>query len=246
MGTTELQSLQSNKNTARLAAGIFFLLCWPGANYGAGYSISKVFVAGDAVATANNLLANEFIVRTGIVSHLVSVLAFAFMSLLFYRIFRPVDKHLSRLMIIPPVIHVVNVFILEIIRFTALLTMKGDTLIAVELTQKHELVYFLFRLHRYGQGMDQLFIGLWLFPLGMLLYKSDYAPRFIGILAMVGGVGYLTEGCLYILLQRADFLAIRQVLRFTYLIAFAPSMFWFLIKGVREPKWTQHPQLQNT
>lgn len=236
MANAEPQSLESNKNTARLAAGIFFLLCWPGSSYGAGYSVSKVFVAGNAVATANNLLEHEFVFRTGIVSHLVSVLAFAFMSMLFYRIFHPVDKHLSRLMIIPPIIHLVNVFILEVIHFTALLTMKGDTFVAMELTQKQELVYFLFRLHRYGMGMDQLFIGLWLFPLGMLLYKSDYAPRFVSILAMIGGGGYFAEGCLYVLLQRAEFLTIREVLRFTYLIAFAPSMFWFLIKGVRTPR----------
>ena len=86
---------RQDSKTARLAAALFFFLCVPLSLWDQFYVPRKIFVAQDSVATANNLLSNEFIFRTSIVIHLTGFLIFVMMVLLFHRIFRPVDKHQS-------------------------------------------------------------------------------------------------------------------------------------------------------
>ena len=65
------EPLHSNSKTARLAALLFFTVCVPLVTWGLSYVPSNIFVCQDATATANNLVSNEFLFRTGIVSHLV-------------------------------------------------------------------------------------------------------------------------------------------------------------------------------
>src|SRR6185295_1722314 len=129
---------ESNKRTARLAACLFFFVCVPTVSWGPGYILSKIFVPRNPAATVNNLLSNEFIFRTGIISHLASIIAFALMTLLLYKLFRPVDKQLSLMLIIPAMLEIVIVFVLELFHFSALMIMKGEALINVDTSQKQE------------------------------------------------------------------------------------------------------------
>lgn len=69
----------------------------------------------------------------------------------------------------------------------------------------------------------------------MLVSKSGYIPRIFGILLIINGVGYVAEGCAYILLQRPDYLIVRQFTRLTF-IGLPLTMLWFLIKGARHKR----------
>ena len=89
------------KKTARLAGALFIFLCVPLSIWGQSYVSGKIFVSQDPVATANNLLSNEFPFRTRVVSHLASNITFAFMVLLLCRLFKALDKNLARLMVAP-------------------------------------------------------------------------------------------------------------------------------------------------
>jgi len=226
---------KSNSGTARLAAGLFFFVCWPTARLGTGYSHSNLLLPKDAAATASNMLSNEFIFRSAIIGHLVSVIAFLAMALLFYRLFGTMDKHLLRMMIIPPFLQLVIVFILELFCFAALMILKGEVLITIDESLKNEFVYMALRVHVYGSRFFQMFLGLWLVSLGMLIYRSGFAPRIIAILTMIGGVVFVAEGCFFILLQRPDYLMVIKYLKFTFVIAFS-AILWFLIMGVREKR----------
>ncbi len=228
---------QVGSRTARLAASLFFFVCIPLALWDQFYVPQKIFVLNDPVATANNLLSNEFIFRTSIVSHLAGLLIFVFMILLFYRLFRPVDKHLSLLMIAPVLATIPIVFVFEVFNFTALMILKGETRSTFDVAQQQEAAYFLLRMHRYGvgAGMGKLLFGLCLIPFGMLVLRSGLTPRIIGILLIIGGVGYVADCCISILLQRADYLMVRSFLIYTAL-GYILALLWFLVKGVRDPR----------
>jgi hypothetical protein len=237
---SNLPARQASK-TARLAAALFFFLCVPLALWDQFYVPQKIFVAQDPVATANNLLSNEFIFRTSIVTHLAGFLIFVMMVLLFHRIFRPVDKNLSRLMLISVLVQVPVVFVFEVFNFTALMILKSEPRLTFDVAQQQEAAYFLMRMSRYavGAGMGKLFLGLCFIPFGMLVFRSGFAPRIIGILLIIGGVGYVADCCISILLQRTDYVMVRSFLMYTT-VGYALALLWFLIKGVQEKKAVVH------
>ncbi|MCW5912456.1 MAG: DUF4386 domain-containing protein [Cyclobacteriaceae bacterium] len=230
-------TLTSNSRTARLAASLFFFVCVPLSLWETNYVHSKIFVPQDPVTTAANLLSNEFIFRASIVTHLAGFLIFVMMVLLFYRVFRPVDKHLSRLMLVSILAQVPVVFVFEVFNFTALMILKSEPRSTFDVAQQQEAAYFLMRMPRYGTGagMGKLFLGLCFIPFGMLVFRSGFAPRIIGILLIIGGVGYVADCCISILLQRADYVMVRSFLMYTT-VGYALALLWFLVKGVREQK----------
>ena len=232
-------NLDSNRKTARLAGFLFVFLCIPLATWGLIYVHSKIFVPKDPAVTAHNLLSNEFLFRTGIVSHLASATTFALMALILYRIFRPVDRNLSRLMVAPALVQVPVVIVLEIFNIAALMILKGDALITVDVSQKQEFSFFLLRMHRYGIGITQSFWGLFFLPFGMLIFRSELIPRIFGILVIISGIGYIADGCTYILLQQPDYLMVRQFVMVAMFMGM-PIMLWLLIKGVRDQRAPVH------
>jgi hypothetical protein len=222
----------SNRRTARVAAALFFFVCVPLSLWETNVQ-SRIFVPQDPTATASNLLSNEFLFRTSIVSHLTGIVAFAFMILLFYRLFKPVDKHLSRLMLFSVLAMIPIVFVFEVLNLTALVVLKGEPRSTFNVAQQQEVVYFLMRMPRTatGAGMGKLFLGLCFIPFGMLVYRSGFVPRVIGILFIIGGVGYVVDCILAILLQRADYVYVRSYLMYTTL-AYAAGLLWFLVRGL--------------
>ncbi len=226
------ETLHSNNKTARLAPLLFFLSL-PLAIWGEVYVPSKIFVPLDPVATANNVLANEFIFRASIVCHIACTITFVVMMLMFYRLLRPVDKHLARLMILPVLAQIPIVFILEAFNYTALMTLKSEARLTFDAAQQQEVAYFLMRLQRYVLGPTKFFFGLSFIPFGILVLRSGFAPRIIGILPLIAGSGYLADSLSYILLQRSDYVMVGPYMRSTF-AGFMLVLLWFLIKGVRE------------
>jgi len=223
-------SNQSSR-TIRIATALFFFVCVPLSLWETRVQ-SKIFVPQDAVATAQNLLAHEFIFRTTLISHIIGTVVFILMVMLFYRIFKPVDNHLAKLMIIPILLQFPIVFVLEAVNFTALMTLKSDARSTFDVLQQQEVAYFLLRLHRYTFGADKLVFGLGFVPLGLLVIRSRIAPRIIGLLILIGGVGYVMDTILYMLLQRSTYLTV-QPLKLISSVLYSLGFLWFLVKGAR-------------
>jgi len=230
-----IDNMRASK-TARLAAALFFFVCVPLALWDQFYVANKIFVPHNPVATANNLLSNEFIFRSSIITHIIGFITFVYMIVLFYRIFRPVDKYLSRLMLISILAQVPVVFVFEVFNYEALMVVKSDARPTFGVAQQQEVAYFLMRMLKYatGAGMGKLFLGLCFIPFGILVFRSGFAPRFIGVLLIIGGVGYVADFSIIILLQRADYILVRSYLMYTTL-AYTLALLWFLIKGVKTP-----------
>ncbi|MFC2018578.1 DUF4386 domain-containing protein [Chloroflexota bacterium] len=102
-------------------------------------------------------------------------------------------------------------FINNASQFAALLLLGGaDYLTVFGTGQLNALVLFFLELHNQGWLMAQIFWGLWLFPFGYLVfksglvYKAGYIPKIVGILLMIGCLGYLIEFFTFILLPDFD------------------------------------------
>jgi len=240
-------TLNSNSKTARLASSMFFFVGMPLSLWGQAYVLSKIFAREDPVATANNLLSNEFIFRLSILCHLTDTVFFVLMILLFYCLLKPVDKHLSQLMLLSVIAQVSVVFVFEVINFTALMVLKTDARPTFDVAGQQQVAYFLLRMHAYGvgPGIGKFFTGLCFIPFGILVFRSGFAPRIIGVLLIIGGVGYIADCSIAVLLQRADYLIVRSFLKYTTL-AYILALLWFLVKGVRDPGSTGSYNIKKT
>lgn len=196
----------------------------------AGYVASKLSVSGDVVATSNNIAASEWLFRLGFVGSQVMMIAFVFYGLLLYRLLRPVSKSQAMIML-ALVLASVPLYMLNQLNQYAALPLASDGL--------YGQVELFLDLHRTGNLVAGIFFGLWLFPLGLLVFRSGYLPRFLGILLMIGSPGYLVlfvQGFFFpgseLTLWSNPFIVVTHLSELALLL-------WLLIKGVNVDEWNQ-------
>ncbi len=224
--------INSDKKNARIA-GLLYLLLAIIAPYGVMYVPSKTIVRGDAVATANNILANEFLFRTGIVSHLISVIIFLFLVLVLYRLLKQVNEHQAKLMVALVIVQIPIVFLIETFKITSLMILKGEVLKTLAPEQLQDLAMMFLKIHGYGLSMLEIFMGLWLIPFGQLVYKSGFIPRILGVLLLIAGIGYIVDSFTFMLFPNYRAFTFQPALIFSGLGELS-TMLWLLIKGVKE------------
>jgi hypothetical protein len=197
------------------------------------YIPSKLFVHGNATATANNIAAHEWLFRFGIVADLVAAVILIFLVLAFYRLFKDVDQNLAVLVVIlggvmPAVIYLVN----AVSDFGALTAVRGaDFLSAFDKPQRDALAMLFLRLHDHQNTAAEILWGLWLLPLAILVYRSRFLPRFLGVWLVINGFAYVIMSFTGVLLpqyQNKVFI-ISQPALFGELAL----MLWLVIKGAK-------------
>jgi Domain of unknown function (DUF4386) len=141
----------------------------------AGVVASKLVVRGDAAATARNFVASESLLRLGLVSSLIMMIAFILYALLLYRLLGRVNKSHAMIMVGLALASVPIYMLNQVNQFAALLLAED---------QQYAQVKLFLDLHRLGNLIAGIFFGLWLFPLGLLVFRSRFFPRILGVLLM--------------------------------------------------------------
>ena len=223
----------TNKRTARLAGLIWLLMCVFGPI--AQLIRSKLFIAGDMAATADNIMSNEFLFRLGFVSDLVMMVLFLLLPLVLYKLFSSVDKNLSNLMVVFVMVSVpINMLNLlnEFAAFHVLsgaeyLNVIGAEQLMAEAMRSHDL-------YLHGYEIANVFFALWLIPLGLLVYKSQFLPKILGILLVVGGCSLFLEVFIYFLLPGYE--TMNTILLIPQTLSEFAFLIWVLLKGINESK----------
>jgi Domain of unknown function (DUF4386) len=148
---------------------------------------TKLFVAGNATATVNNIAAHETLFRLGIVGDLFTGAMSIFLTLALYRLFKGVDQGLARLVVILGALMITPIYFLYTINDAAalLLARGADFLSVFEKSQCDALVMVFLRMHGQGILANEIFWGLWLFPFGLLVYRSQFLSRILGVWLML-------------------------------------------------------------
>lgn len=214
-------------------AGFLYLLANLPAPFALVYLPSRLIVRGDASATANNIMASEALFRLGIVALLLNSIANIFLVLALYQLLKVVNKSMSSLMVIFSLAAVPIAMLNEVNSLAVLLLMSGADYLNVFTTEQLQaLMYFFLRLHGQGLNIAQIFWGLWLFPMGYLVFKSGFLPRILGILLIVGCFGYAIQSF-------AAFLGYNVSLIFLTGWGELLLLLWLLIKGVNAEQWKE-------
>ena len=199
------------------------------------YIPSTLIVYDNAAATANNIVAHDLLFRFGIVSYLLGAAGWIFVTLALYRLFKEVDQGLAVLMVILGSLIPVPIFFLNASNDAAalLLARGGDFLTAFDKPQRDALAALFLRLHHQGDLANEIFWGLWLVPFGLLVYKSHFLPRILGVWLIAGCFGYLALSITGFLFPQYEDKA------YTYtqplIIGELAVVLWLLIMGAKAP-----------
>jgi hypothetical protein len=167
---------------------------------------------------------------------LIHQVIFIFLVLALYRLFKVVDQNLAALMVVlGALVSVPIVFLSVLNEIAALVLLSGAEFVSVfDKSQLDALAYLFLRLHSQGINLVAIFWGLWLFPFGILVIRSGFIPRVLGVLLMMAGFAYLVDSFTSLLLpQYAD-----TVSQFAMVLYFGelPIIFWLLIWGAKEQR----------
>ncbi len=180
---------------------------------------SRFIEGASPEATVANIQEHDFLFRLSVVGSLLTQIFFIIIPIWLYRLFRGISPALCHLMLAFALVSVPITMSLELYRFSALSFLD-------EPAQVEQLL----QLAKRGLLISYLFWGLWLFPLGRLVYLSGFFPRFIGILVYLGGLGYLLGS-----VGRMLWPEFEQLHRIGEWFTFGETLFilWFVVVGIR-------------
>lgn len=224
--------MSSTRNPGRVA-GFWYLLLSVIGPLRLMYIPSKLFVPGNATATVNNIAAHEWLFRFGIVGDLVCAVILIFLVLAFYRLFKEVDQNLAVMVVIfggvmPALINFVGV----VSDAGALMAVRGaDFLSVFDKPQRDALAMLFLRLRGQQNTAAEILWGVWLFPLAMLVYRSRFLPRFLGVWLAVNGFAYVIISLTGLLLPQYQ--AKVFTISLPALFGELAIMLWLVIKGAK-------------
>src|SRR5438094_10562918 len=198
------------------------------------YVPGKLIVRDNAAATAENSLTHETLFRSSIFGDLIGHLIFICLAIALYRLLRDVNRTWAWLMVSFVLVSAAVGFLNTLNNVAALILFRGDEFLTVfDQVQRESLGMLFIRLHSQGQFIDEIFWGLWLFPFGLLVFRSGFLPRFLGVWLMINCFGYL------VLSVTALFFPLYYEAAFRYsqpvLFGELAIMLWLLIKGAKVP-----------
>ena len=200
------------------------------------YIPNTLFVYGNATATAANVAAHESLFRLGIVSTAVGAVLWLFVPLALYRLLKGVDQTLAVLMVILGSLMQVPLFFVNTVNdAAALLFARGAGYLSVfDKPQRDAFARLFLDLHHQLDLANLIFAGLWLFPFGLLVYKSRFLPRFLGVWLMIACFAWLAfsfTGLLFPAYEDKAF-SITQPIA----LGEVATMLWLVIMGAKEKR----------
>lgn len=221
------------KRTARIAGFIYLLIALTGV-FGIMYVPMQLIDSSNLPLTMRTILRHEFLFRAGIMSNLVCQTLFVFLVLQLYKLFQQVSKHLSRTMFALVIVGVPIAFVIIFNQLFALLLLKENFMRSFPPAQLQLLVMAFLKMYNYGNVVIGIFWGLWLIPFGQLVYRSEFMPKILGILLIIGGSAYVLDAFTFVLSPGYHYSVTGIIVGLTSSVAEFAMVFWLLIRGVRK------------
>lgn len=219
---------------ARLA-GVFEFLEGTASASGQVALLGSLVVAGNAAATAHNILAHESLFRVGF---LVSVAGVAFhvtWALLMYQLLKPLNSTVASLALLLVLICSALQALTAFFYLAPLLVLQGAAGLSTE--QAQGLAMAFLKLNTAAFQLDLVLFGLWCLLTGYVISQARFMPRILGVLLMLDGLGWT----LYVWPPLATFLF--PVIAVVSAVAELPMQFWLIVFGVNSERW--HEQVRS-
>jgi hypothetical protein len=195
----------------------------------------KLVVAGNAAATAANILGHERLFWLGFVLSLTGVAFHIAWALLMYELLKPVNRSLSLLAAFFVLVSCAMQALASLLYLAPLLILQGgSSLSAFTAEQLQSLALMFLKLNEYAFNIDLVFFGLWCVLAGCLIFRSTFLPRILGVLLAIDGLGFVT----YLYPPLAYHLFI-PYLATASALGEIPLELWLIVMGVNVQRWKE-------
>jgi hypothetical protein len=225
--------MHPTKKAAHIAGAVYLALVAV-APFAMIYVPSKLIVRGNAAATADNILAHETMFRLAIFGDLIGHVIFICLGIALYRLLSSVNKIWALLMVSFVLVSAAVGFLNTLNNIAAVILFRGgEFLDVIDKTQRDAFGMLFVRLHNQGEFISEIFWGAWLLPFGLLVYRSGFLPRILGIWLIIACFAWIA------LSITAQFFPTNYSAAFGWLqpafFAEMAIMLWLLIRGAKVP-----------
>ena len=183
-----------------LLAGIFFLLTIAGGGFGELYVPSHLIVSADAAATFRNIPTSHTLFRVGFAAYLIEAVCDIAIAWVFFLLLRPVREDAALLAVFFGLASTITFAFAEFFYFAASFFVgNAKYLSAFTTDQRSAFTYLSLKAYGVGGTLFGVFYGLGWLIRGCLMFRSDYFPKWLGVLVAAGGVGFITQNFLVVL-----------------------------------------------
>ncbi len=220
--------------------GVLFLITMVGGGIAQGY-IGGRLISGDVSATASNIMAHEPLYRLAFAIYLVEMACQIAMTVLLYELLKPAGRTASALAAVFGLVGCTIKTLARLFFFAPLLVLGGASyLSAFDPKQLQALAFFSLRVNYTVETIAVVFFGLNTLVTGYLVFRSTFLPRALGVVSMVGGLGWM------IYLYEPLALRLEAYIVGVGVLGALATVLWLLVKGVDEERWKEQAGKENT
>lgn len=228
--------MNPHQKTARWA-GLLYLISVITGIFSLMYVPAQINAHGDAAATVNNLITAEPLYRLGIAAGALDYVVFALLPLVLYKLLSPVNRNVAVAMVALALVAIPIDFVAVATQLDVLSLLHAHAY-AVSGAQLQAGVIALLDTYDNRIQVAEIFWGLWLLPFGYLVFRSRFLPRILGVLLVLGGLGYLITfftQTLFPHVNPPDFIM------WPAFLGEVVTCLWLLLVGVRPPAPVSKP-----
>jgi hypothetical protein len=224
----------SPRTKGRIAATVYLLYILAGI-YAQAFVSDRLVVFSSAATTATNILANQSTYSLGLTVYLLEMAGQIATAVLFYQLLKPVSKTGAMLAAVFELTGCGIKIFSRLFYFMPLLILgkNASSLGVFSKEQLDSIALLLLRINDNGAAIALAFFGFSTLLQGWLIYKSGFLPRWLGVIGMIGGLGWLTFLSPPLGMRLFMYLAVWA------LIGVLATIGWLLTVGIDEQRWRQ-------
>jgi Domain of unknown function (DUF4386) len=231
--TSSIMEKASPRLTARVT-GLLYLLTILTGIFAQGFVSERLIVSGDAATTATNILAHRSLFEWSFTVYMIEMVCQIMTTALFYFLLRPVSRSIALVAAFLSLSGCIIKTFSRVFYIAPLFVLGGAQYLEVFSQQQLQaLALLLLKVNNRGAAMALAFFGFEALLNGYLIFRSTFLPRILGVLSMLGGLGWLTF--LYPPLGYSVFFYVAAFA----LLGSAAMIFWLIVFGVNEERWRE-------